>query len=155
MTGAFSGLLLFLGFVGPVSAQFPEAALPTYSGRWVASAGESRIFHGKWVGQSIPGDPLAAHGSWTLAGPSGKTILTGSWKARIREKIWQGTWSAITADGRTVSGTWQANLDQPHVAVFENFFEEVARNETTGTWRSGKVGGAWRLDAKVRPGKDP
>src|SRR3990172_7898312 len=67
---------------------------PELRGSWVATAGESRTFRGRWTGQALPGQPNALQGSWTLSDEFGKPQAWGTWSARRRGQSWAGTWAA-------------------------------------------------------------
>lgn len=123
----------------------------TYSGTWTATVGESRTLRGRWIGEAIPQEPLSAHGSWTLAGPSGKTALTGTWAAHKTAKGWQGTWSATTGAGRAAAGTWKAALPSSPRASLQEFMELLLNQAISGTWRSGRLSGSWWLESSKRP----
>jgi hypothetical protein len=143
-------LMLSLGW-NPAPDSPRDQGTSTYSGTWTASVGESRTLHGRWIGEVIPQDPSSAHGSWTLAGPSGKAALTGTWAAHKTPKGWHGTWSAKTAAGRTAAGTWKADLTSNSKATLQDFMELLLDQALSGTWRSGRLSGSWWLESKPRP----
>jgi hypothetical protein len=146
-------LSILISLLGWNSASgFPRAeGTAPYSGTWTASVGDSRILRGRWIGEAIPQDPSSAHGSWTLAGPSGKAALTGTWTAHKTRKGWEGAWSANTEAGRAASGTWKADLPANSKATLQDFLELLLNQSISGTWRSGGLSGGWRLENKPRP----
>ena len=148
---ALLAILMFLLGWNTASDAPRDQGTSTFSGTWTASLGDSRTLYGRWIGEAIPQDPSSAHGSWTLAGPSGKAALTGTWAAHKTPKGWQGTWSAQTAAGHTAAGTWKADLPANSKATLQAFLELLLNQAISGTWRSGRLSGAWWLESKARP----
>jgi len=142
------GMFVLTSGGAPQNTPGPEN--PTYSGTWTAAIGESRTLHGRWIGQAIPGDPSSAHGSWTLTAPQGKTVLTGTWSAHKTAQSWRGTWSAKTANGRNMTGNWQADLPADPKSTLGDMLERLSSEVITGTWRSGRLAGSWLLKGKAR-----
>lgn len=137
-------VLVSAAVVGGASAQEP----PSFSGAWTATVGESRTLRGRWIGQMIPGEPSAAHGSWTLKNAAGKTAMSGTWSARKSPRGWHGTWSAQVEKGRAAAGTWKADLAPDPKATLQTLLELVAGEEIAGSWRSGRLQGFWWLTGK-------
>ena len=153
-TRILAGVLLAISplLCRPVLAQEP----PTFSGQWTATVGESRTFRGRWIGQAIPGQPEAAHGSWTLTHETGRTILRGTWAAQKSALGWHGTWRATDEVGRLFSGAWKADLERPLPGTFATLLELTAQKELSGSWRSGSLRGFWWLrGAAPRPVEPP
>ncbi len=150
MVSAKGPLLLFMSVVISVAvsrgAHGQETA--TYSGTWTATVGESRTLRGRWIGQMIPGETFAAHGSWTLTNAAGKTAMSGTWSAKKSPRGWQGTWSAQVEKGGAAAGTWKADLAADPKATLQTMLELVAKEEIGGTWRGGRLAGSWWLKGK-------
>lgn len=127
----------------------------TLSGKWTATVGESRTFRGKWIGQTLPGQPEAAHGSWTLTSETGRTALRGTWEAQKSAHGWQGTWRATDQAGRLFSGTWKGDIEKALPGTFETMLELTTRKELSGSWRSGGLRGFWWLKGAAQPSERP
>ena len=140
-------LLAALGALNVCAQDQPDNA-PVLSGRWLATVGDARTMRGKWIGQTLPGQPNEAQGSWTLSNDSGKTVMTGTWSAKKTAGGWQGSWSAEDRAGKHVSGTWKADPN-PHLkGTLQSMLELTSKQEIAGTWRSGGVRGDWWLKGK-------
>jgi len=144
------GALLALAY-GELSraGEQPEPAI--LSGEWTATVGAARTLRGKWIGQALPGEPEAVHGSWTLTNPAGKTVMTGMWAARKTSRGWQGTWSAEDRTERRASGTWRADANPDLKGTLQSMLELASRQELSGNWRSGGLRGHWWLKGKPSP----
>lgn len=116
---------------------------PIIRGEWTAAAGPARIYRGKWIGQALPGQPNALHGSWTLSGQTGKAVLSGTWSARKAGRELQGTWSAQDQYGRSVSGTWRSAAPELTGLTLQQMLELSLEGTISGTWRSGRLSGNW------------
>lgn len=140
------GLLVPILFLGAPAGGAQE--LPTMSGTWTATIGQTRALRGKWVGQALPGEPNRAHGSWTLTGNSGKTVMSGSWAARKTSNGWEGTWSAQDRGGRFARGNWRADLPSNLKGTLQSMLEHCTKSEIAGTWRGGRKHGSWWLKGR-------
>jgi hypothetical protein len=89
--------------------------------------------------------PNAAQGSWTLHNDSGEVTLSGTWSARKASSDWQGTWSARTAQGRTFSGTWNADISASRDKTLADMLNRTLEKEVAGSWHSGRYEGNWWL----------
>jgi hypothetical protein len=112
-------------------------------GEWTATAGPARVYRGKWIGQALPGQPDALHGSWTLSDQTGKAILSGTWSARKAGRELQGSWAAQDQYGRSVSGTWRAAVPELAGLSLQQMLELSLERTISGTWRSGRLSGYW------------
>lgn len=150
---------ILIGVLWAITSPLSHPALPqeppTFSGQWTATVNKSLTFRGRWIGQAIPGQPEAAHGSWTLTNETGKTILRGTWEAQKSAPAWQGTWRATDEAGRILSGTWKGDLEMTRQATFETMLELTAQKELSGIWRSGSLRGFWWLRGPMRPADPP
>ena len=152
MTNSAGGLIpLFISvWISAAVAGDARAQAPAnFSGTWTATVGESRTLRGRWIGQMIPGEASAAHGSWTLTNAAGKTSMSGTWSARKSPRGWQGTWSAQVEKGGAAAGTWRADLAADPKATLQTLLELVAKEEIGGTWRGGRLAGSWWLRGKT------
>lgn len=127
------------------SCALGQEAPPGLRGSWTATAGPNQIFRGTWTGQTLPGKPNLAQGSWTLLSNTGEVILEGTWSALKGSAAWQGTWTARTMQGQSFSGTWRADLADFKGKTFEDMLESTAIKEVAGWWRSGHYQGNWWL----------
>jgi len=116
---------------------------PLVKGEWTATAGAAQVYRGRWVGQALPGQPNALHGSWTLSGQTGKTILSGTWSARKAGRELQGTWAAQDQYGRSVSGTWRTAVPELAGRSLQQMLELSLERTISGTWRSRRLSGHW------------
>lgn len=128
---------------------------PVLQGSWVATAGESRTFRGRWTGQALPGQPNALQGSWTLSDDFGKTQATGTWSARRSGRSWTGTWSAQDANRRQVSGTWKTAGEGIEGRNLQQLFERTLAAEVSGSWQSGRLQGYWWLKGSQSSSRNP
>ena len=150
--------ILAVALLGIVLLNFspaPAQENPTLSGQWTATVGESRTFRGKWIGQALPGQPDAAHGSWTLTSETRSTALRGTWEAGKSARGWQGTWRASDQAGRLFSGTWKGDIEKALPGTFETVLELTTQNELSGSWRSGGLRGFWWLKGGAKPVERP
>ncbi len=142
-------ILILSVLMAAVAARDARPQKPsTFSGAWTATVGESRTLRGRWIGQMIPGEASAAHGSWTLTNAAGKTAMSGTWSAQKSPRGWQGTWSAQIENGRAAAGSWKADLTADPTATLQSLLELAAREEIAGTWRGGRLTGSWWLKGK-------
>jgi hypothetical protein len=116
---------------------------PILKGEWTATAGPAQVYRGRWIGQALPGQPNALHGSWTLSGQTGKAILSGTWSARKSGRELRGTWAAQDQYGRSVSGTWGAAMPELAGLSLQQMLELSLERTISGTWRSGRLSGYW------------
>ena len=70
-------ILILLFEIPEVISQEP----PTISGGWTATVAQARPLRGRWIGQTLPGEPNQAHGSWTITSDTGKTVMRGTWSS--------------------------------------------------------------------------
>lgn len=136
----FAALFLASG----VLAQGPA---PELRGSWTATAGP-QTFHGSWGAESSRRAPDSAQGYWTLLNDADERIMEGSWSARKTASRWHGTWTARTAQGRSFSGSWDADMpDSPESKdkTFADMLTRTLEKDVGGSWRSGSYGGTWSL----------
>jgi len=124
-------------------------------GSWVATAGKSGTFRGRWTGQALPGQPNALQGSWTLSDEFGKPQAWGTWSARRRGQSWAGTWSAQDQNRRQVSGTWKAEDGGMEARNLQQLIERTLSTEVSGSWQSGKLQGYWWLKGSQSSPRNP
>ncbi len=127
-----------------------QESRPVLRGVWGATAGASGTFRGRWWAEIEASE--AASGSWTLLDDSNRIVLEGTWSARrvnapakLTVPHWQGTWTARAGAGRTFSGTWQADLAGFTGKTFEDMLKRTVEQQVSGSWRSGRAQGNWRL----------
>src|SRR5215470_6892525 len=132
-----------------VSCALAQELRPVLRGVWSAMAGASG-FRGRWWAEIDA--PDAASGSWTLLDDSNRIILEGTWSARrantpanLTVPHWQGTWTARAGAGRTLSGTWQADLAGFTGKTLEDMLKRTVEQQVSGSWRSGRAPGNWWL----------
>jgi hypothetical protein len=133
-------LLLVVG-----SCALAQEAPRVFRGRWTATVGPTLVLRGTWIGQALPGKPNVVQGSWTLLGEAGQILLDGTWSAQKTRLGWQGTWSARERQGRSLSGTWRADIADLRGKTFEEMLEWTAQKQIAGSWRSGGDQGNWWL----------
>jgi hypothetical protein len=107
----------------------------------------SQIFRGAWSAETSAHSPNSARGSWTLTNDANETILEGTWSAQKTTGDWQGTWTARTRNGRSLSGTWNADLPDLGPKSLQNMFERTLSKQVAGSWRSGHDQGYWWLNS--------
>ncbi len=133
-----AGLLIASGALG-------QEPLPAIHGVWRATVGPAQVLQGRWTGQTRPNRPDAAEGSWALLSDSGRTALEGTWAAQKTRRGWEGTWTARTLQGHTLSGTWRADIEDGYAKTFQDMLERTVQQEISGEWRSGRHAGDWWL----------
>lgn len=121
-----------------------QEADPILQGTWTATAG-ARVFRGKWNAQVSEKRPNSAAGSWALFNDTGYVILEGTWTAEKTARTWRGGWTARTQDGRSFSGSWQADLSEPDSKTLKEMLRMTLEKEIGGWWRSGAREGNWWL----------
>jgi len=104
----------------------PHNSSKIFRGSWTASAGPTQIFRGAWSAETSAHNSNSAVGSWTLTNDANEIILEGTWSAQKAAEGWQGTWTARTRNGRSLSGTWNADLP------------DLGRERSLGQWRLGR-----------------
>lgn len=114
-------------------------------GSWIARAGPNRDFQGRWSAEVLPDTKNAAQGSWTLLNAGNHIVVEGTWSARKSARGWQGTWSARIQKGRSISGTWEADMADPNCKTFEDMLKRAAEKQIAGSWQSGRAQGNWWL----------
>jgi len=123
----------------------PQKSSQIYRGAWTASAGPTQIFRGTWSAETSARNPNSAVGSWTLTNEANEIILEGTWSAKKAAEGWQGTWTARTRNGRSLSGTWNADLPDLGPKSLQNMFERTLAKQVAGSWRSGRNQSHWWL----------
>lgn len=135
-------LVLALLFASSAVAQKPS---PVFAGTWIATAGPTQVFRGRWSGQAVATNQNVAQGSWTLWNEAGEVQLQGTWSARKTAQGWQGTWTAQTVNGPAFSGTWNADLADFGGKTLGEMLERTTAKEVAGSWRRGQDQGNWWL----------
>ena len=65
----------------------------------------------------------------------------------------RGNWTARTAQGGSVFGTWEADATGLNGKTLADMFALTMEREVTGSWQGGRHSGSWRLSgAKGQPG---
>ncbi len=140
-----AGAVLNLGLALVVLAAARGEDPQVLRGEWVATAEPDRTYRGRWIGQALPGQPDALHGSWTLSGQGGRTILRGTWEARRTGRGWSGTWSAEDQTGRKLSGRWQSEAEGARGVGFEDLLKRTLSERISGSWQTRGRSGHWWL----------
>jgi hypothetical protein len=142
-------LALFVG-----SSALAQQVSPVLSGTWTATAGPTQVLRGTWSGQTSPHSPNVARGSWTLLNEAGDEILMqGTWSAQKIAQGWRGTWTARILNGRSFSGTWNADMAGFGGKTIEEMLERTTTKEIAGWWRSGGYQGNWWLKGSPAQGR--
>ena len=123
----------------------PQKSSQIFRGSWTASAGATKIFRGTWSAEITTQSPNSARGSWTLTNDANEITLEGTWSAQNAAGAWQGTWTARTRTGQSLSGTWNADLPNLGHKSLQAMFERTLSNQVAGSWRSGRNQGHWWL----------
>jgi hypothetical protein len=113
---------------------------------WTASVGSGPLMRGTWLAQVSQGTPNAASGSWSLLNDASEIVLTGTWSARKTPKSWEGSWTARARNGRTLSGTWSANLGDFKGKTMQEMLALTIEKQIGGAWQSGPYQGNWWLE---------
>jgi hypothetical protein len=121
-----------------------QQPLFVFHGTWKATAGPAQVLHGTWTARTSPGRPNAVEGSWMLV-RAGQVVLEGTWTAEKSHRSWEGSWTARTMDGRSLSGTWGAYLENWGGKTFRDLLEKTLSEEVSGWWQSGRAQGNWWL----------
>ena len=142
-------IALVLVVMVPLPAQSPPSVL---RGSWSATVGTSRVLRGTWSATLDSASPDRAVGTWALLDDGNRLLLEGTWSADKGARGWQGTWSARvtpragrSAPARTLSGTWRADIKDPNIRTLAGLLQHAVIDQVSGTWRSGALGGGWRL----------
>ncbi|MGA8185363.1 MAG: hypothetical protein WB819_17165 [Terriglobia bacterium] len=135
-----AGLVAFLAVVCAL-AQEPAQ---TIHGTWIATAGRGQTLHGTWTGSALPGHPDAAEGTWTLAS-GGRMVIQGTWRAQKSRQRWEGDWTAQTARGESLAGSWGADVEHWQGKTFQELLELTLQQEVSGWWQVGQRQGNWWL----------
>ena len=122
-----------------------QQAPSTLQGSWTATAGPSRVLHGRWFARVLPNNKNAASGSWTLFNERSQVVLEGTWSGRKSTSGWRGIWSARIQKSKTVSGTWAAAMADFNGKTFEDMLKRTAEKQIAGSWQSGRALGSWWL----------
>lgn len=131
---------LLLAFCA-VAQQTPSAL----QGSWIATAGPTRSLRGHWFARIPPDSKNTASGSWELVNESNQVVLKGTWSARKLKSGWQGTWSARIQNSRTITGTWDAAIEDVKDKTLEDMLKRAAEKQISGIWQSGRAHGEWWL----------
>jgi len=143
-----------LGFATVVAILFAASAwgqsTSTIRGGWSATVGPNQILQGTWTADLAPANPNSAQGSWTLLNQSNQIAARGTWSAAKTEKVWSGSWqarvvTAAGATGRLFSGSWRTEISDVDVRSLIELLEKTLREQVSGSWTSGRLGGAWSL----------
>ena len=137
-------LLVLTLFLNTHTLPAQEVAVQLH-GSWSATAGRTQVFWGTWTAQVSSNKPNEAQGSWALLSEGGETLMEGTWAAQKAGYGWQGAWAARTLQGRSLSGTWTADLTGLNGRTFKEMLEWTAGRDILGSWRSGRLEGNWRL----------
>jgi hypothetical protein len=139
--------LTFMALAASALAQQAPANPPenTLRGTWIASAGPTQMFRGRWWASLLPNTHNSAQGSWTLLSDSNQILLEGTWSARKSPAGWQGTWSARAGQGRSFSGTWTSALEDINVKTFQDMLKAALQKQISGSWQKGRMQGNWWL----------
>jgi len=116
-----------------------------WRGTWMATAGPTHSFHGRWWASLLPATHNAANGSWTLLSDTNQILLEGKWSARKSSRAWQGTWSARVDGGQTFSGTWTCDVTDLDDKTFEDMLKRTIEKQVSGSWQRGRMQGGWWL----------
>lgn len=118
-------------------------------GRWSATEGR-RTLRGAWVARPDAKSEWIS-GSWTLRNDSGATVARGTWAALKEQKAWRGSWQAHLPDGRSVSGTWTADVHASTASELAEMLELALAEMVSGTWQTGGLSGSWsiRTDRRI------
>jgi hypothetical protein len=139
-------LIALLAFVCAL-AQEPARIL---HGTWIATAGRGQTLHGTWTGGALPGHPDVAEGTWMLA-TGGRIVLHGTWRAEKNRQEWQGQWTAQTASGESMAGSWGADVEHWKGKSFQELLELTLQEEVSGWWQMGSRQGNWWLKGSQQP----
>ena len=142
----------WLWIVGVLLASFaaaqerpPNRGTVTWRGIWMATAGPTHSFRGRWWASLLPSTHNAANGSWTLLSDSNRVVLEGTWSAKKSSQGWQGTWSARVNRGAPLSGTWSSNVPDITAKTFEDLLKATIDKQVGGFWQTGRMQGNWWL----------
>jgi len=117
----------------------------SFRGAWIASAGPTQIYRGRWWASFQPKAHNSAQGSWTLLSDSNQILLEGTWSAQKSQRGWEGKWSARVGEGRAFSGTWSSDVSDANIKTFEDMLKAALEKQISGSWRSGRMQGTWWL----------
>ena len=137
-------LVLCSGF-----AQEPAQAI---HGTWIATAGRGQTFQGTWTGSALPQHPDVAEGTWTLAS-GGQIAIRGTWQAEKNRQGWEGHWTAQTARGESLAGSWGADLEHWQGKTFQDLLNLTLQQEVSGWWQIGSRQGNWWLKGSPDRGR--
>lgn len=133
-----------------IAVAHAQSPLPAIKGSWSATAGPNQVFQGTWTAEPAPRDPNIAQGSWTLLNRSNQIAAEGTWSAVKTARVWSGTWQArvLTKNGTTsrlLSGNWRTQIADDDVRTLGEMLQKTLSDQVNGTWRSGRLAGAWSL----------
>ena len=107
---------------------------PIRRGEWIVTVDSGQNLRGRWVGQALPEDPNALHGSWLLLSDTGKTVLSGTWSARKAQRGFRGSWCPP-----------RINLAEPSRAPGKLLWGVVAGQPCSNYWSR-----LWQAKSRVR-----
>jgi hypothetical protein len=107
------------------------------------------VAQGVWSAQVHPDVANAAFGSWAIVDGGNRVILQGTWTAERSAVAWRGGWSARIATGQTLSGTWEAALDDraDNGDGVMDLLKLSLQQAVAGSWRYGGLTGSWSVRA--------
>lgn len=123
----------------------PHPDAVTWHGIWMATAGPTHSFRGRWWASLLPATHNAANGSWTLLSDTNQILLEGTWSTKKSPQGWQGTWSARVNGGAPFSGTWTSNVSDITAKTFEDLLKATINKQVGGFWQKGRMQGNWWL----------
>jgi len=136
---------LVLASVATAQEKQTEPGATTWRGIWMATAGSTHSFRGRWWATLLPNTANAARGSWTLLSDSNQIVLEGTWSAKKSLRGWQGTWSARINGGSPFSGTWTSNIPDIEAKTFRDLLSTTINKQVGGFWQKGRAQGNWWL----------
>src|SRR5262252_3265934 len=123
------------------------------TGMWKATVGNGPMIEGMWLAEISTTSPNAASGSWSLLTDAGEIALQGTWSARKTAQSWQGSWqgswTARAGNGRSLSGTWSAELREFKGKTFNEMLTLTMQRQIGGAWQSGRYQGNWWLEGSA------
>ena len=141
-------LIALLAFV----CAFAQEPAQTIYGTWIATAGRGQTLHGTWTGSALPQNPNVAEGTWTLAS-GGEIVIHGTWRAEKARQGWEGHWTAQTARGESLAGSWGTDVEHWQGKTFQDLLELTLREEVSGWWQVGNRQGNWWLKGSQHRGR--
>jgi hypothetical protein len=127
---------------------FARQPARSLTGDWTATAGQ-QVLRGMWTAQTSSRTSNSVYGSWTLIAGDGELVAEGMWSARKSAGEWHGTWTARVANGRSLSGSWDAAITDPKIKTFAGMFQATLKKQISGYWHSGGNHGDWWLQGSA------